>query len=306
VSYEFKSAYSKYLDSHYDGRYYSGYMTDHEATSRAGEKLRKIRVRLGLSLREVERRSLQVVAERQNRDYNLSRAWITDVEKGRFVPGTFKVASLSVVYQITIAEIHAMYGIDPGDIIKDRMVFRPPKTHLVTLSGGRAPGSESRMGDAGKTVPFESTNLLSRLVDIWGEVPVPLLRHLDLRRCLYGYIGTEDRTMSPLLPPGTLVQIDAKQTRVQKNAEPKIAGQSQFARPIYFLDIRTGYACGWCEVKDGVLTLIPHPDSGEQTKTFRYPDDVDVVGRVTGVAMRIAKETLISPGKTTQADAPEK
>lgn len=96
--------------------------------------------------------------------------------------------------------------------------------------------------------------------------------------------------MSPLLPPGTFVQIDAKQTQVKKGPSKKPMGQSPFARPIYFLDIRTGYACGWCEIKDGVLTLIPHPDSGEETRTFRYPSEVSVVGRVTGIARSIGEE----------------
>jgi hypothetical protein len=98
--------------------------------------------------------------------------------------------------------------------------------------------------------------------------------------------------MSPLLPPGTFVRIDAKQTRVKKGPVEKGLGQSQFARPIYFLDIRTGYACGWCEIKDGLLTLVPHPDSGVQTRTFRHPSEVEVVGRVTGIAMRIEEESL--------------
>jgi hypothetical protein len=66
--------------------------------------------------------------------------------------------------------------------------------------------------------------------------------------------------MWPLPPPGTFVQIDPKQTRVQKGPIQKEAGQSQFARPIYFLGIRTGYACAWCEIKNGVLSFrIPIP-----------------------------------------------
>ena len=69
---------------------------------------------------------------------------------------------------------------------------------------------------------------------IWGDIPVPLLRHLDLRRYLYGYIGLEDRTMGPLIPPGSFVQIDAKQSRVKKSFASKSPGQSQFRRPIYF------------------------------------------------------------------------
>lgn len=113
---------------------------------------------------------------------------------------------------------------------------------------------EDSGASAASIAQLRKTNLLSQLVDIWGDVPVPLLRRLDLRRSLYGYIGTEDRTMSPLLPPGTFIQIDAKQTRVQKGPVSTGSAQSQFARPIYFLDIRTGYACGWCQIDNGILT----------------------------------------------------
>jgi hypothetical protein len=265
-------------------------MTRPEVILQAGAKLGRIRVRLGLSVREVERRSLQLVAERENRDFFLSRATVTDIEKGRYVPGTFKTVSLSVIYQLTITEIHAFYGIEPGDIAKERALFGPPKTHLLIPPEETVYGTAGLPEASGATPQLENTNLLSRLVDIWGDVPVPLLRRLDLRRSLYGYIGIRDHTMSPLLPPGTFVQIDAKQTRVKKGSAGKDSGKSQFARPIYFLDIRTGYACGWCEIKDGQLTLIPHPDSGEQTRTFRYPSEVEIVGRVTGIAMRIEEE----------------
>jgi transcriptional regulator with XRE-family HTH domain len=265
-------------------------MTDPDVLLRAGAKLKRIRMRLGLSVREVERRSMKLVAERQNRDFVLSRAWITDVEKGRFAPGTFKIVSLSLIYQLTIAEIHAFFGIKPGDITKERSIFSPPKTHLLTPSDELLTNNVVTPEASDVAVQLEDTNLLTRLVDIWGDVPVPLLRRLDLRRSLYGYIGTKDRTMSPLLPPGTFVQIDAKQTHVRKLPFGKPMQQSPFARPIYFLDIRTGYACGWCEIKDGVLTLIPHPDSGEQTRTFRYPSEVEVIGRVTGIAMQIGEE----------------
>jgi transcriptional regulator with XRE-family HTH domain len=265
-------------------------MTERDVLRRAGAKLKGIRLRLGLSVREVERRSLKLVAERQNRDFSLSRAWITDVEKGRFVPGIFKTVSLSLIYQLTIAEMHAFFGIKPSDITKDRAIFSPPKTHLLTPPDESLTDGAALPEAADVITQLEKTNLLTRLVDIWGDVPIPLLRRLDLRRSLYGYIGTKDKTMSPLLPPGTFVQIDAKQPHVKKGSVDKTLGQSPFSRPIYFLDIRSGYACGWCEIQDGVLTLIPHPDSGELTRTFRYPSEVEVVGRVTGIAMQIGEE----------------
>jgi hypothetical protein len=33
--------------------------------------------------------------------------------------------------------------------------------------------------------------------------------------------------------------------------------------------------------------VIPHPQSGQSVLHFDYPSQADVVGRVTGVAMRI-------------------
>lgn len=262
-------------------------MTNPEILQRGGARLKAVRTRLGLSLRAVEQRSLEFAAERQNPDYALSKAWIVDVEKGRFLPGSFKTAALAAIYKLEIAEIQKWYGLEPDEITKERPLFRPPKTHLLTSSD--EPGEGVEIPETG--LELKQTNLLTQLVDIWGDVPVPLLRRLDLRRSLYGYIGMEDRTMWPMLPPGTFIQIDPKQTRVQKGPFGKLSVYSPYARPIYFLDIRTGYACGWCQVENGVLTLIPHPDSGEPTRTFRYPNEAELVGRVTGIAMRIGEES---------------
>jgi transcriptional regulator with XRE-family HTH domain len=259
-----------------------------EGIVRAGAKLRRIRVRLGLSARDVERLSMELAQQRHNPYLSFSRTWITDVETGRFVPGSFKMASLAEIYGMDLDEIHKLYNVS-RDITKERPAYRPPTTQLLTP---RRDPSESRAEaeDLPAEMRIEETNLLTGIVDIWGSVPVPLLRRFGLEQSLYGYIGTEDNSMSPLLPPGSFVQIDAKQNRIKKGPFKKSSSESHFARPIYFLDIRKGYKCGWCEQKDRVLTLIPHPDSGEQTQTFRYPDEVSVVGRVTAVTMSIEEE----------------
>jgi transcriptional regulator with XRE-family HTH domain len=261
-----------------------------ERNASAGAKLREIRERLGLSVRDVHERSLLLCAQRKSDNYKLSRAWVTEVEKGRFVPASVKMASLCAIYGIAISEVQKMYGIDPTDVRAEHPYFGPPKTYL--LSPSEVPREDAGGGeDRAKRTKVGETNLVTRLIDRWGALPVPLLRKFVLKRSVYGYIGVEDFTMSPLLVPGTFVQIDVKQNYIRKSfSQP--AGQSHFARPIYFLDVRTGYACGYCELKDKILTLIPYPDSGESIRTFRYPDEVTIVGRVTHIAMCIEEENI--------------
>jgi transcriptional regulator with XRE-family HTH domain len=269
-------------------------MKRQELAARGGAKLRRIRVRLGLSIREVERRSHELAKKRRNRDFFLSRGWIADIENGKFIPGVFKMASLSVLYRLSIEEVHALFGIQAAVLSKERALSRPPKTYLLPPSEAPVPGFTAALPPASDPAQLEKTDLLSRLVDVWGDIPVPLLRHLNLRRFLYGYIGLLDRRMAPLIPPGSFVQIDAKQTRVKKGVLRRSRGQSQFRRPIYFVDLRDGYACGWCQIEDGVLTLVPHPESPEKVQTFRHPAEAEIVGRVTGIAMRIAGGRLVT------------
>jgi transcriptional regulator with XRE-family HTH domain len=270
-------------------------MTRSERNLRAGAKLRRIRERLGLSVRNVERISHELARERHNPFLALSRTWIADVETGRFVPGSFKMASLAEIFGLDLYEIHRLYGVPPdGDITKQHPAYRPTTTQLLAPREqiGTVPAKEEKSLES---MDIQETNLVTGFVNIWGSVPVPILRRFALQQSLYGYIGTEDKSMAPLLPPGSFVQIDPKQTRIKKGPFKKSSSESHFARPIYFLDIRNGYKCGWCEVKEGVLILIPHPDSGEQTQTFRYPSEVSVVGRVTAITMSIEEERFVVP-----------
>jgi hypothetical protein len=60
-------------------------------------------------------------------------------------------------------------------------------------------------------------------------------------------------------------------------------------RPVYFVELRRGYACSWCEMKQNLLLLVPHPLSPVKTGQLAYPLEGEIVGRVTGVAMRLAE-----------------
>jgi len=155
--------------------------------------------------------------------------------------------------------------------------------------------------DADRTVSFpvrfdrsfdvDNTNLLARMVELWGEVPIALIQHLDIRHSQYGYIGLQDFTLYPLLRPGSFVQIDSRVRRVQP-----LRWRTEFDRPIYFVELRDGYACSWCDLLDDQLLLLPHPLSPVSARKFKYGTEAEIVGQVTAVAMRVTDAGDSGPG----------
>ena len=93
-----------------------------------------------------------------------------------------------------------------------------------------------------------------------------------------------------MIRPGAFIQIDDQDTRIDPDP-----GENEFERPIYFFQLRDGYAFGWCELVGKALSIIPHVMSGRKTRQFNYPDDIDVVGRVVAVAMPLRRRPGRSP-----------
>lgn len=248
----------------------------------AGDRLRELRHRLAITIREVEDYSRRIAEAEANDDYFISNAWLTQLENRESVPSIYKLYSLSVIYRVKFTDLFMLFGIDPEKISKHRALLPLPQTHLTELA----------VYDEDRQVSFpvrfdpgfsaEKTNLLARMVEIWGEVPIALIQHLNLRKSLYGYIGLTDYTLFPILRPGSFVQIDDRRTKVHKPP-----WRTEFERPVYFVELRNGYACSWCELQGKNLILVPHPLSGCAIRQYAYPDDAEIVGRVTAVAMRI-------------------
>jgi hypothetical protein len=88
--------------------------------------------------------------------------------------------------------------------------------------------------------------------------------------------------------------IDPEKRRIQQGG-----CKNEFERPIYFVELRQGYRCAWCQVDGSRLMLIPHPISGLPVQTFSLASEVDVLGQVVGVAMR-----LTPPGDPTPEPSP--
>lgn len=262
-------------------------MDERKPSPSAGERLKALRESLGLTTRDVEERSERTAEERQNREYHISHTWVTDIENDKFAPGIYKLHTLSRIYNRKITEFLSYYGVPLSASSRERMSIGVPKTHLLES------GSDLDAEEVSLPVRFkeefhlERTNLLARVVERWDQIPVGLLQHLDLHKSVYGYIGLEDYTLYPLIRPGSLVQIDVNQRKLST-----AKWKTEFDRPIYFVELRNGYVCSWCQLDRGQLIVIPHPQSPREVRRFDHPSQAEIVGRVTGVAMCIAGEKV--------------
>ena len=241
------------------------------------------RLRAKLSIREVERLSHEIASEQSNPDCCISHSWLVQVERGDYVPGTFKLYTLSRIYRLKPEEVLGFFGLGLHDSDNGSyMSLKLPHTHLVGPVQ-RKPGQTvlAPLGLRGAE-RLDQTNLISRMFKSWGQIPVELLQQIDLQNAILGYIGLKDYTMYPLLRPGSVVQVDSRQRAIKAGGWP-----NEYERPIYFVEMRDSCVCSWCDLDGSQLFLIPGPLSGQQLRRVRYPHDAEIVGRVTGVVMSL-------------------
>jgi transcriptional regulator with XRE-family HTH domain len=256
------------------------------------EQLKDLRNRLGITIRQVEDYSRTIAQEEENEEFFISNARLTQIENKQTIPSIYKLYSLSAIYRIKFTDLLMIFGIDLERISRHQSLLPLPETHLTHLAVYDEERSVSFPVRFDPGFNVGKTNLLSRMVEIWGEIPIALIQHLDLRKSLYGYVGLSDYSLYPILRPGSFVQVDDRQTKVHKPP-----WRSEFERPIYFIELRDGYACSWCELQGRNLILIPHPLSGRAIRQYSYPNEAEIVGRVTAVAM-----TLVNPEEEIPSD----
>jgi len=240
---------------------------------------------MNLTLMQVEAASLEIADAERNYEYVVSAARLSQIENEGSLPSLYKFYTLAVVYKMSIEEMLGLYGINLAKMEEHLRVTHPTGTHLFT----------AEVGDPYRQIRFpvrfdpgfrpEKTIFLSRMIELWGEIPVGLLATLDLKKFRYGFIGLEDRMMVPLLRPGSIVQVDASRRRIVNSG-----WLTEYDRPIYFLELRYSYECCWCFQRGREVTLVPHPLSPCGPRTIRVSDDGEVLGQVVGVAMRIVQD----------------
>jgi len=246
----------------------------------AGEKLKRVRERLRLKYREVEEFSNRIANVRGNDEYAVALSRLADIENKGTLPSVYRLYSLCAIYKLELSEVLSWYGVVLANMPADSALADVPATHLANMRSDEGEAQLPVSLDPGLDVT--RTLFLSRFIQRWGKLPLLFLNHLDLKNQRYGLIGTEDWSMYPILAPGAIVVIDETRRRIVNSG-----WNNEFERPIYFLEHRAGYACCWCTLRDKQLSLQPHPASACNAETFEYPEEIEVIGQVTGVAMTI-------------------
>jgi transcriptional regulator with XRE-family HTH domain len=246
----------------------------------AGQKLRRVRERLKLTYRDVEQATQKIAQLHGNYEYSIGLSRLADIENRGTLPSLFKFYSLCAVYRIDFEKVLGWYGVDLQALSVD--ASRSPLCQTYPFDLRPADHAEVDIPAVAASLDLKGTSYLSPHLQRWGRLPLNLLNALDHSRNRYAFIGTDDWSMYPLVPPGSFIEIDTERRKVLRDG-----WTAEHDRPIYFLECRDGFKCGWCMQRDGKLYVQPHPQSPDPPSVFNFPGEAEIVGQVIGIAMRV-------------------
>ncbi len=246
-----------------------------------GHNLREARARLRLRYRDVQEASQRIADRRGNREFFIGLSRLADIENKGTIPSLYRIYSLCAIYGLEFSTVLGWYGIELHQLPGDAARLGHKVTRIVDI---RCPDRAEVEFPAKLDGAFDlrKTLYLATHIQRWGKLPILLLNGLDLKRQHYGFVGVDDWSMYPILPPGSFVQIDETKRRVTNES-----WVHEYERPIYFVNYRDGYRCGWCTQRGRLLIVQPHSTSHLAPEIFRYPEQAEVIGQVVGVAMRL-------------------
>ena len=246
-----------------------------------GQRLRQARERLRLRYRDVEEASQWIANQHSNHEFLVGLSRLADIENKGTMPSLYRLYSLCAIYRLDYTTALSWYGIELGQLPVDAGHFGAQQTQPFDMQASER--DDVTIPTAFQSsVDFTETGHLSRVVQTWGKLPISLLGGLELRKNRYAFIGTDDWFMFPIIPPGSFVQLDERKKKIARSG-----WISEYERPIYFLEHRAGFKCGWCSQNSKHLIVLPHSTSEESPVLYEFPGEVEVIGQVVGIVMRL-------------------
>ncbi len=245
-----------------------------------GKNLRRVRERLNLKYRDVAEASQLIATRHKNHEFGIGLSRLADIENKGTVPSLFRMYSLAAIYGLDFSELMSMYGIPLAEMASDVAVLNLEVTKPVSLFSTEHESIHVPLNSAIAT-DLRKTTFISRQIKDWGQLPLQFLAVEKRANYRYALVGTEDWSMYPFIPPGSFVQVDEGRRKIAASG-----WDNDFARPIYFLELREGYRFGWCTEAGESLIVQAHSLAPVPAEVFK-PGEVEVLGLVVGVAMRL-------------------
>lgn len=262
---------------------------------RPGERLKRVRERLKLTYRDVEQASHDIAERLRNPEFCIALSRLADIENKGTAPSIYRLYALCAIYRLELGAVLSWYGAPLDRLPTESLLTVHDQTHLIHFE----PGGTARVPELGGEVDADRTAFLSPLISGWGAMPLRFLNGVETRRYRYGLIGASDWSMYPVLRPGSLVVIEPC-SRISSGG-----WSNELDRPIYFLELRDGYACGWCDLAGDRLILLAHPGSEQRPAVYRYPAEIELIGQVIGAAMLLQPATKPLRVSAVQAPSPD-
>ena len=132
------------------------------------------------------------------------------------------------------------------------------------------------------TILQDPASATRRLLSVWSEIPLLLMLDVDWERGPLVIVGLSDRMMWPLLPPGSLLQLNQKVRPVANGQWP------EFERPIYLIEFKNRFYCCHAQRRGEMLRLISHAESPSPPAISVPFKEAKVRGQVTPIFRPLA------------------
>jgi transcriptional regulator with XRE-family HTH domain len=237
-----------------------------------GAQIRRLREERGLRPVDIQRISETVKLRKNCADFGISHGTLNDLENENSVPNVRKMFSLAVCFQVPLEYILTLYDASPGEISAFCQNPAVEESHeparIETIDESFIVQFDTAF-DVRRTSPLLGNDSALR------SLPLAIRSQLDPTRYSYAWVGTEDGDMADLIPGGSLIEIDRRESTLKT-----VKWTSLRSRPIYFSWTKDGYRCSWCEENERELVLLPHPASGAQARRYKKPREMTLIGQV--------------------------
>src|SRR5262245_27135748 len=97
----------------------------------AGEKLKRVRDRLNLTIRDVEEATRRIANRHRNDEFVVGLSRLSEIENKGSIPTLYRLYSLCAIYRLDPTEVLEWYGIKLGDLPSDAIAAESSRTHLI-------------------------------------------------------------------------------------------------------------------------------------------------------------------------------